>query len=192
MRLQQHIKDKESMQILLELIYFLERGDELNEKIGDKAFDKIKSIGRKLGLKINRSETLFGYLKDAGSTFDELCRVLALYVYTDVTDRKTRKMLVGMAKKELKSINKRKVAGFIFQLEKSTLGISGIFRRILQATLGIEISAYNNWSTDIDYLKKELDQSADVLRRMGAEDELGKLNKYRNDMLKRLEKTGGK
>ena len=185
MRLQRYItKDNVSIQLLLECMYFIGT-DNINE-MSDKTLAAIENIAKKFGLKVKRSDSLFTYLKDAGKVFDNICRMAALYVYTDVTDTKTRKMLAQMAKKEIKDINKHKVAAFALQLERSTIGITGIFRHFVQGVLGVEVGAYTNWIDDISYFEKEMVNAGIVLKRMGAEKELKALEKFRDDTLKSL------
>lgn len=150
----------------------------------DKTFNTIKSAGGKLGLKVAKSNTLFGLLKSAGKDVDEIVRLAALYMITDITDNKSRQDIVKDAKSILKKVNIKNLMTFLFQVDKLSLGITSHLRHIMMSIFGVEITTYNYYKQDIDYLKSEINNIKQVLKRMGnTENELKLLKNLENSIM---------
>ena len=149
-----------------------------------KTYDFVKSLGRKLGLKIERSDSIFKYIKDFGKGMDDIIRLSSLYLITDITDFKSRKIIAKDIKKVIKNTNRKKLVAFMLMLDKDTLGITTHFRHLLHSVFGVEVSSYDNWLEDIEYMKKELKNIKVVLKRMGnTEKELAALKQFNNIIL---------
>lgn len=169
-------------EIIVDYLILME-GKQLNEMSND-TFETIKKVGKKLGVRIKKSDTVFTYLKKFGRGVDDLIRLSSLYLITDITDSKSRKDIVQDAKNILKGMNKKEIAAFIFQLDKATVGITAHLRHIMQSIFGLEVATYNNWMEDIDYIKKELRHIKTVLKRMGnSEKELKMAEKFEKMIL---------
>lgn len=150
----------------------------------DKTFNTIKSAGSKLGLRVAKSNTLFGLLKNAGKDVDELVRLAALYMITDITDSKSRQDIVKDAKTIIKKVNRKNLMSFLMQLDKLTLGITSHIRHIIQSIFGVEITTYNYYKQDLDYLKTEINNIRYVLKKMGnTEKELKLLKNLENSIM---------
>lgn len=138
---------------------------ELNEMSKD-TFNKLKTVGNKLGLRVVKSNTLAGLLKRAGKGVDDLFRYAVLYLYTDISDKESRKDIVKDAKKIIKQINMQNLMSFLIQMDKLTIGITAQIRHIIQSIFGIEITTYNNWENDVKYLLNAIDRMKKVLKNM--------------------------
>jgi hypothetical protein len=142
-------------------------------------FDKIQSIGKKLGFKVKKSKTLIDYFKSAEKGLEDVLRYATLYMMTDVKDKKSRKELVKDAKNTLKSINKKDIVAMLIMLDKMSVGLTSQVRNIFQAAFGIDLSTVNYWMNDIEYIEKEIKNIRVVLNRMGGmENELSALDKF--------------
>ena len=152
----------------------IESGGLLNES-SQKTFDVIHNIGKKLGLKVRKSDSIFTYIKKSGKTFSDLLHQMGDFLYTDVTDNKARSIIVSNMGDTLKKINKRSLADFFLQLDKLSFGITAIPRHIINSLFGIEIASYEKWLSDYNYVVKELENIKVVLKNipnMGKEIEL--------------------
>ena len=184
MRLKEYIKDNK-FRYLAELIS-LGEVLELNET-SDQTLKALRSVGDKLGLKVVRSDSLFDYLKRAGKATDDLVRLASLYLLTDISNSKFKSEIVRDAKKILKKLDKREIMAFIMQLDRSTLGITSHLRHITMSVFGVEITTYNHWLKNVDYLKNEIKNMKITLKGMqGTEDEIKAL-KYFENLVRSLE-----
>ena len=138
----------------------------LNEMSSD-TFKTIKKAGNKLGLRINKSLTIWDFLKKSNDKFFELYNLASLYLLTDITDNKSRKGIIKDAKKVIKGLNKRELMSFIFQLDKASFGLTAHIRHIIQSIFGVEITTYNNWIESKTYLEHEVNRMIEVLGGMG-------------------------
>lgn len=186
MRLLHHLQQNNVLESHLVLCESLEMNEMSNETL-----KKLKLLGKKMGFKVKPSKSLIDYMKQAEGGLEDLLRYATLYMMTDVKDKQSRKELVGDAKKVLKGIEKRDLAGFLMQLDKVSLGLSSHIRHIFQSVFGIEITTINNWLDDAKYLEKELRHIRRVLNRMdNTEGELRALDKFEGSLKDILQIVG--
>ena len=87
-------------------------------------------------------------------------------------------------KKKIKAIDKKQLMAFLFQLDKASFGITAHIRHILQTLLGVEVTTYNRWMEDYEYMQKELKHIKTVLDRVGAsKEEYEALQKFQNTIV---------
>jgi hypothetical protein len=179
MKFKQYLKDNE-FKYFSEYLLICERTTPLPED----AYKALKSVGEKLGLKVNKSDTIWDYLKKAGKGTNNIMRNAAIFLSTDIRNTKLKNQIIKDIKNDAKKLHIKEIAAFLMQLDKSTFGITSKIRHILQTILGVEVSAYYNWENDMDYLEKELKHIKRVLERMGnSEKELKALEKFQNVIL---------
>jgi len=118
-------------------------------------YELLKAAAAKMGLRLKRTETIWDYIKKGGTWFEDFFRLISLYLLTDVTDSKTRKLIKKYAKAHLKSVNPKEVAAFILQLDRGLFGLTAHIRHILMSVFGIEVATYNKWLNDPTYIEKE-------------------------------------
>ena len=111
-------------------------------EMSNKTFEEIRQAAKRLGLRVNRSDSIFDFLKDVGKTTSDFFRSAVLYASTDMTDKKTKQGFVNDMKSSLSRINKREMTAFLLVLDKSTLGLTSHIRHILQGLFGIEVTGY--------------------------------------------------
>jgi len=111
-------------------------------EMSNEKFEEIRLAAKKLGLRVNRSDSIFDFLKDAGRTVSDFFRSAVLYASTDIRDKKTKKLFVSDMKQALSGINKKEMTAFLLILDKSTLGLTSHIRHILQGLFGIEVTGY--------------------------------------------------
>lgn len=174
MKFEKHMKEKESgdFPVLSFYIGLFEAADLDNEELLTEMIPAfvttllkaanwlmiLKAGAEKLGLRIKTSETIWSYMKKGGTWFTDMVRLISLYMLTDVSDSKTRKLIRGYAKQMLKQIDKKSVVDFLLQLDKAGFGITSHFRHILQSLFGIELTTYHKWLDDPTYISKELEK----------------------------------
>jgi hypothetical protein len=153
----------------------------INE-LSDESFNTVKKLGKKLGFKVKRSDSLFKYLKRAGKGINDLFRTAVIFGMTDVTNKKLQKKLIGDAKKTLGSMDKKEVTAFLMQLDRGTIGITAHIRHILMSFFGVEIATYNQWKSDIEYLEHEAEKIQKKLQKMGLDNsqEMELVQKFKN------------
>lgn len=179
MKFKQYLKDNE-FKYFSEYLLICER----TTPLPDDVYNALKSVGKKLGLKVEKSDTIWDYLKRAGKGLNSLMRDAAIYLSTDIRNTKLKNQIIKDIKKDAKKLNKKEIAAFLMQLDKSTFGITAKIRHVLQTILGVEVSAYYNWESDMEYLEKELKHIKRVLERMGnSEKEMKALEKFQNVIL---------
>lgn len=153
----------------------------------DDTFSVIRRLGSKVGLKVKKSNTIFDYLKKSRRGMGELLKYASLYGMTDIKDKETRAKLVDNMRDTLKKVNKRDVTAFFMQLDRSLLSLTSIPRHILMSLFGIEVTTFNKWIDDIEYIKKELRHVKVVLNRIGDMDkEIEVVNNLENILTKRI------
>lgn len=149
--------------ILLDL-YEIATCNHLNEDIvPDFIFNNIQSAGKKVGFKIKRSDTLFDYLASGGKEIVNLFNLICLYIIASEPEKTNVKNDI---KTELKKINRRRLIAFILQIDKLSFGLTSIVRHILMAVFGLEVTTYNKWAKDIEYIMTHLDKIKKVLMSM--------------------------
>lgn len=184
MRLEEYIKVNE-FRYLSEIITL---GEVMGlDETSEPTYKAIKSVGEKLGLKVLKSDSLFDYLKRAGKLIDDLVRLASIYLLTDIRNKKIKSEIVRDARKIIKKIDKKELMAFLMQLDRSTLGITAHLRHITMSIFGVEITTYNRWLKDVDYLKSEIKNLKAALNRLeGVEDEKEVL-KHFEIMMNKLE-----
>jgi len=111
-------------------------------EMSNKTFEEIRIAAKKLGLRVNRSDSVFDFLKDVGGTVSDFFRSAVLYASTDINDKKTKQTFVSDMKSSFKRINKKEMTAFLLVLDKSTLGLTSHVRHIMQGLFGIEVTGY--------------------------------------------------
>lgn len=182
MKFKTHIEKQEYIDNFI-IIYQLSEGHSLNE-MSQETIDSIKRLGKKFGIRIKPSESVFSYIKKFSRGLDDLFRYASLYMLTDVRDSKTRKELVQDAKKTINKLDKKELIAFLIQLDKVSFGLTAHFRHFFQSVLGLEIATYNKWLEDKEYIEKELKHIKIVMKRMGLENskEMKMLMNFQNSI----------
>lgn len=139
----------------------------INEAVSQETFEILDKASAKLGLRLKRSDSIFDYLKGMGRAIQDLTRTAALYLMTDIKDKKTRRILTHDAKKIIKRADKKEITGFLLQLDRATIGITAHLRHILMSIFGLEVATYNRWLPDSEYIEKELHHVRQILRKRG-------------------------
>ena len=78
-------------------------------EMSNQKFEEIRLAAKRLGLRINRSDSIFDFLKDVGSTTSDFFRAAVLYASTDMKDKKTKQGFVSDMKSSLSRINKKEM-----------------------------------------------------------------------------------
>lgn len=165
MRLKQYT-DKQSYPFLSGYMSLMEFASPINE-VSDETFETIKAVGKTLGVRIKRSDSLFDYLKRAGRGINDLFRHTALFLSTDLGNKDMQRKIIQDAKQTIRKLDKKELVAFLLQLDRGTLGITSHIRHVLMSFFGIEIATYNKWLEDKIYIEKELRHIKIVLKRMG-------------------------
>jgi hypothetical protein len=168
--------------MLQDLVDALDYG-RLNEAmIPDNLFNPIKSAASKVGFKVKRSDSIFDYLVSAGVEIQELFSLLCQYV---VSEKENKSSLKAQIKTALGKINHRRITAFVLMLDKMTFGLTSIIRHILMYVFGIEITTYNKWENDINYILNHLNKVKKVLMNMSpTEEEIIAFDKLYNVIMK--------
>jgi len=141
------------------------------DEMSPQTFINIKKAGEKLGLNVKKSKSLVDYLKGADKKIGELLRYSTMFLATDIGDNKTRKKIIGWMREALRSIDKRDVIGFLIQLDKVSFGLTSHIRHMFQSLFGVEVTTYNDWKSNYDYVENELRKIKEVLSKAGASEE---------------------
>jgi hypothetical protein len=157
---------KNEENLIQDMIDVLQCNRYLNEVkiVPDIFFNTLKSIGTKLGLKIKRSDSLFDYLSSVETNIYEIYNLTCLYLLADTSQ--LRRSLEREIISTVKKVNLKSLTAFMMQMDKLAFGLSSFIRHILMSFLGIEISTYNKWSSDIEYIITHLNKVKDVLLNM--------------------------
>ncbi len=168
MKLEKHLKEHNYPNFEL-LCFILKLGDQNNisEAVSQKTFDALDKASAKLGLRLKRSDSIFDYLKGMGRGIQDLTRTAALYLMTDIKDKKSRRILTHDAKKIISRADKKEITGFLLQLDRATIGLTAHIRHIMMSIFGLELATYNRWLPDSKYIEKELHHVRQILRKRG-------------------------
>jgi hypothetical protein len=176
MRLKNFIKEKEYNH-LSDFISMCES----TKVVPDNTFDALVKAADKVGIRIKRTETVWDYLKDASKKLNNIVRNVAIYLSTDISNKPLKGKIADDIKKEIKTIDKKELFDFLLQLDKSSFGISSHIRHALQSLAGIELSSYNNWLKDHDYIEQEIKNLKAVMQKVGAsKEEMQTIDKLQN------------
>lgn len=168
--------------MLQDLIDGLEYGKINEAMIPDVVFNNIKSAASKVGFKVKRSDSIFDYLASAGSEIQELFSLICQYI---VAEKENKSELKSQIKTALGKINHRRITAFVLMLDKMTFGLTSIVRHILMYVFGIEITTYNKWENDINYILTHLGKVKKVLMGMSpTEEEIIAFDKLYNVIMK--------
>lgn len=182
MKFEKHMKDYESgefiyLSAVIDLLEVLNlHDDSLMESMPAFAaslkdtsnwFDLLKAAAAKMGLRLKKSETLWSYVKKGEQWFEEMLRLVSLYLLTDVQDGSTRKLIRKYAKGLVKQVDAKEIAAFILQLDRAAFGLTAHLRHILMSVFGIEVATYNKWLDDPEYVRKEFRHVKKLAKRRG-------------------------
>lgn len=149
------------------ILGFVYLTDEVNEA-SDEFILKLQKMGQKYGIKVRKTKTFQELMAGAGKGVLHLMKLVTDYaVSADILDPTPRKKLEADIKAQFAGMKKEDVVAFIVNLDKSFLGITAIPRHIIQNILGIEITSYNNWQSNMDYVEKNVPKIISVLHIMG-------------------------
>lgn len=136
--------------------------------MSDESFQAIKRLGDKLGIKISKSHTLFSLIKKFGKDVGQVLGLATKYHFANITgNREKATEIKQKLDKAMTKTTKKDVMSFFMQLDKNLLSLTSIPRHILQSFFGIEISTYNRWVDDKDYIITSLNKVLSVLEKMG-------------------------
>lgn len=168
--------------MLQDLVDGLEYGNINEAMIPDRVFDNVKSAASKVGLKVKRSDSIFDYLASAGVEMQELFSLLCQYI---IAEKENKSALKAQIKTALGKINHRRITAFVLMLDKMTFGLTSIVRHILMYVFGIEVTTYNRWENDINYILTHLGKVKKVLMTMSpTEEEIIAFDKLYNVIMK--------
>ena len=158
---------------------------QLNEQAIEQAFLKIKEWGAKAGFKVEKTKSIAQMLIDAGMGVKKFMALLFHYLANeDVLDEAARKKLEADLKTMYRSIDEREVIAFLMALDKLSFGVTSAPRKFLETLVGIKMSAYNTYETEMEQLIGALANAEALLAKMGYKEdaaivsELG--DKYRS------------
>lgn len=141
--------------------------EDLNEA-SDEFIFKLQKMGQKYGVKVRKTKTFQQLIATAGKGVLKLMKLIADYsLHADIFDNAARNKLASDIKAQFGKVKKEDVIAFMVNLDKSFLGITAIPRHIVQNILGIEITSYNNWQSNADYLNKNIPKIISILHIMG-------------------------
>lgn len=162
MRFENYIKEED-----FNVLGFFHMFDDVNEA-SDEFIFKLQKMGQKYGVKVRKTKTFQQLVAGAGKGVLRLMKLVADYAVTaDILDPAPRKKLEADIKAQFSGMKKEDVIAFMVNLDKSFLGITAIPRHIVQNILGIEITSYNNWQSNADYLNKNIPKIISILHIMG-------------------------
>lgn len=130
-------------------------------------FNYMRDAGAKMGINVKRSDSIFTYIAKVEGSIVDLFTYATLYFFA--TDKNQRRELYNDMKSLITSIDKRELAAFLVQLDKSTMGLSSFIRNTLQSLFGIEIATYNKVLPELDWILKEIPKIRSALERMKAD-----------------------
>lgn len=147
----------------------------LDEKRGPspEALNMAKKLGKKMGFRINPSDTIFDYLKRASKGINDLFSLTSLYLFTDIKDRKSRADIVKNIKRTIGKVDKKEVAAFLMQLDRASIGITAHVRHALMSLTGIEVTTYNQWQGNKKFIEQELILIGKTLEKMNIDKNSG-------------------
>lgn len=150
-------------------------------------FKKIQNLGKKLGLKVSKTDTFFTYLSRANQNMQDLITLICLYI---MSPQKQKDEIKDDIKNILNNINKREIANFFLMVDRSFLGLSSIIRNTLMNVFGVEISTYKRWQPDLEFIFSKLKEIKIVLDRIGpTKEELETLQAFKNSIKKALHES---
>ena len=153
---------------VLECIIFL-YDDNLNE-MSDESFMALKKLGDKMGFKVSKSHSLFSLLKKFSKDVGNVIGLATKYHFATLTGNSAKASEIKQKlDKSLTKTTKKDVMSFFLQLDKNLLSLTSIPRHILQSFFGVEISTYNQWKSEKDYIIMSLEKVNQVLSKMDSD-----------------------
>jgi len=136
----------------------------LNE-MSDSNFDLLKSFGDKIGLRINKSNTIFSILSKFSKNITKVLVLTTKYQNASISDdnqraNELRNEISGLLRQ---GSMRKEIISFFMQLDNATFSLLTIPRNILQSVFGLEITSYNDWLSDKDYILTSLNKIKKVL-----------------------------
>lgn len=142
--------------------------DQLNEQFLDNAFLKMKEYGAKMGVKVERTKSIAEMLMDGGRELQRFVSILFHYsTHADVLDTAERKKLESDLKTEFKNVDEREVIAFLVALDKLSLGVTSVPRKFLETLIGVKMSAFNTYESELEQLTNSLINAESLLLKMG-------------------------
>lgn len=178
-----YIVDDINDNIFEDMATIIEFGMVSEMAVPDPVYQNIKKVGKKIGFKIKRSDTMFDYLARAEREIVDVFNLLCWYILA--TDKKQKEELKDEIKKALLQINRKRLIAFFVQMDKFTFGIMALVRRVVQNIFGIEITSYNTYVQDIEYIVDHLAKIKKVLWKLNpTPEEINAFNQL-NDIILR-------
>lgn len=141
----------------------------MNENVvTDKINHSLEVVANKFGLRIIKSKSLVSYISDAERGVVELFNLLCLYL---IANKEGRSEIKSEIIQKLKSVNKRELTDFLVKMDTMFFGVTSLVRHLLEATFGINITSYEHWTSNVQYIISNLKKVRDVLIKMEANDE---------------------
>lgn len=157
--------------------------DQLNEQFLDQAFAKMKEYGAKAGIKVERTKSITQMLMDGGKGLQKFISILFHYsTHADILDVDARKRLEADLKSEFRNVDEREVIAFLYALDKLSLGVTSAPRKFLETLVGVKMSAFNTYETDIEQLTTNLSNAEALLSKMGYKEE----SKYISNIISKV------
>ena len=151
----------------INMMAFIYLTDEVNE-ISDELLLKLQILGKKMGLKVRKSKTFQHQLSKAGKGVLHLTKLVIDYsIHADLMDIEARKKLESDIKSAFSNVKKEDVVSFFVNIDKTFLGLTSIPRHVLQNILGISITAFDNYTSGVDYIEKNMGKIISTLHDMG-------------------------
>lgn len=175
--------------IFLDFSEVLSHSHRLNEAVvPDSVFQNIRRVGEKIGFKINKSDTVWDYIARGEKEIVEIFDLVCLYILA--TDEGSKNELKIEIKQALLSVNRKRIVAFFVQLDKFTFGIVALVRRVIQNVFGVEITSYNQFQQDIDYILTHLGKVKKVLLKLDpTKEEMGAYNHLYDVIMKTKEEV---
>lgn len=155
----------------------------LNESlVPDKAFDTLKKMAAKVGIRVQHSNSVFDYLSKAETSVVELFDLICLYI---ISNKEEKSVLKSKVSSSLKKIDKQTLMTFFMDMDKVSFGLTSLVRHILSVIFGVNITTYDTWHTNIDYILGSIEKIYQVMLKMGfTEEEKQTLFSFRASIIK--------
>jgi len=190
MRFDEYIKD--DFTYLSEFVTICEAA--MLSEMSNKKFEEIRLAAKKLGLRVNRSDSIFDFLKDVGNVTSDFFRSAVLYASTDLSDKKTKGIFKADMKSALSRITKKEMSAFLLTLDKSTIGITSHVRHIMQGLFGIEVTGYyqlyQQHKQNIINMRRELKVLRTHMNKRGADPQDMKIVSHFENLIDNIEEEG--
>lgn len=190
MKFKEHLKD--DFTYLSEFVTICEAA--MLSEMSNQKFEEIRLAAKKLGLRVNRSDSIFDFLKDIGGVTSDFFRSAVLYASTDLSDKKSKSVFKADMKSALSRITKKEMSAFLLTLDKSTIGITSHVRHIMQGLFGIEVTGYyqlyQQHKQNIINMRRELKVLRTHMDKRGAGPQDMKIVSHFENLIDNIEEEG--